>query len=259
VYVASQRPSPDPSGKALAGSLLTHGLVIAAVATSGLWKLNNSTWGDVHASSGSVGVTMVSTIPIPRNEGKTNPLANPTKSIIPEAPAPVKMQKQVEAPVKDAIPVPSRLEKAKKVSPQKESKLVFRPPEEYKPNQVYSNTAQALSSPLYGTKGTGGIDIGPASELGSKFGGYVDLMRDRIAQHWVTADVKALPSQKCTMSFTIARNGTVSNVQISTPSGNYLLDTSAKRAVLDASPLPPLPNEFTKTDATVELGFQLRQ
>ena len=55
MYVASQRPSPDPSGKALAGSLLTHGLVIAAVATSGLWKLNNSTWGDVHASSGSVG------------------------------------------------------------------------------------------------------------------------------------------------------------------------------------------------------------
>jgi TonB family protein len=51
----------------------------------------------------------------------------------------------------------------------------------------------------------------------------------------------------------------VSNVQISQPSGDYLLDTSAKRAVLDANPLPSLPPEFPRNEATVELFFQLRQ
>jgi protein TonB len=136
---------------------------------------------------------------------------------------------------------------------------VFRPPAEYKSNQVYSQTPQALSSPMYGTKGSGGIDVGPASVLGSRFGGYADLVRDKVSQHWVTADLRATPSQVCAVSFTIARDGTVSNVQISHPSGNYLLDTSAKRAVMDANPLPPLPREVPQNDATVELRFQLPQ
>jgi outer membrane biosynthesis protein TonB len=48
-------------------------------------------------------------------------------------------------------------------------------------------------------------------------------------------------------------------VQVSQPSGDYLLDTSAKRAVLDANPLPALPPQFDRNDATVELWFQLKQ
>ena len=95
--------------------------------------------------------------------------------------------------------------------------------------------------------------------LGSRFGAYVDLMRDSISRHWLTADVRATPSQKCAVSFTIARSGSISNVQISQTSGNYLLDTSAKRAVLDANPLPALPREFTQNEATVELWFQVHQ
>jgi protein TonB len=112
---------------------------------------------------------------------------------------------------------------------------------------------------MYSMKGAGGIDIGPQSVLGTRFGAYVDLMRERVAQHWNTADVRALPSQKCGVTFTIARDGSVSNVQVADPSGNYLLDTSAKRAVLDASPLPALPREFPRNDATVELWFQVQK
>jgi protein TonB len=108
-------------------------------------------------------------------------------------------------------------------------------------------------------QGASGIDIGPASVLGNRFGAYVDLMRDRISQHWNTASVHSLPSQRCAVRFTIARNGTVTDVQVSQPSGDYLLDTSAKRAILDANPLPPLPREFERNDATVELWFQLKQ
>ena len=138
------------------------------------------------------------------------------------------------------------------------ARTTYRPPVEYKPNQVYSTTPQAANTPMYGTQGAGGIDLGPASVLGSRFGAYVDLMRDRISQHWNTADVRALPTQKCAVSFTIARNGMVTNVQVSQPSGSYLLDTSARRAILDANPLPALPREFTQNEATVELWFQLK-
>ena len=136
---------------------------------------------------------------------------------------------------------------------------LFRPAEPYKSNQVFSNTPQAANSPLYGMQGAGGIDVGTASDLGSRFGAYEALLRNLISQHWNTANVHSLPAQMCAVSFTIARNGTVTNVQVTHPSGDYLLDTSSKRAVLDANPLPALPAEFPRNDATVELRFQLKQ
>jgi TonB family protein len=233
-------PPREPIRKAFAGSLLSHGIVIGLLTVSGIWKLT-SNWGTEHASSGSVGVGMVKTIPIPQRD------------------APVKAKPVVKEPPKDAIEIPNKFAKQKKVAPRQTSNVLYRPPVEYKSNQLFSNTPQATSSPLYGIQGAGGIDIGPASVLGTRFGAYVDLMRDRISQHWNTADVRALPSQKCAITFTIARNGSVANVQVSQSSGNYLLDTSAKRAVMDANPLPGLPTQFDRNDATVELWFQLRQ
>jgi protein TonB len=232
-------------------------LVVGLVFISGLFHLKDN-WGSPHASSGSIGINVVPTIPIPRPEGPTNPLANDTKSIVPEAPAPVKPQPQVKAPEPNAIPIPDKREKPKKVSPKPQSATLFRP-QQYQSNQVYTRTPQSANSPLYGMKGAGGIDIGPASELGDRFGWYTTLMSDRISQHWDRADVRANPSQKCAVSFTIARSGAVSNVQVTQPSGSYLLDTSAKRAVLDSNPLPALPKEFEKNQVSVEVWFQLRQ
>ena len=256
-YPGSDVPS-DPRGKAFFGSLITHGVVVGLLATSGLFNLAKNNFGTPHASTGSVGVNAVKSIPIPRREGPVNPLANDTESVVPQAPAPVKLQKQVKAPPEKAIPIPDKLEKPKKISPQP-LQTYLKPPEPYKSNQVLSERPQAANSPLYGMQGAGGIDIGPASVLGTRFGAYGDLVRDRVSQRWNTANVHSLPAQKCAISFTIERNGTVTNVQVSQPSGDYLLDTSAKRAVMDANPLPPLPREFERNDATVELWFQLNK
>ena len=250
---------PDPLGKAFAGSVVIHGFVAACLVFSGVWNFTKNNFGSLKASSGSVGVNMVKTIPIPRREAPVNPLANDTKSIVPQAPPePVKPKPQVQTPPEKAIEIPDKIDK-RKVSPKHQPQVVLRHPVEYKDNQIPSHTPQALNNPMYGIQGSGGIDIGPASVLGTRFGAYVDLMRDRISQHWNTANVHSLPAQKCAITFTIARNGMVTNVQVSQPSGDYLLDTSAKRAVLDANPLPALPVQFDRNDATVELWFQLRQ
>lgn len=234
-----------------------HAAVFALLILSGYWKLSKSNWGSEHASTGSVGVEMVQTIPIPRREAPENKLANDTESNVPQAPAPVKMQAQVKAPEPDAIPLPEKVKR--KVSPKVQSSSVYRPAQEYKPNQVYSPTPQAASSKLYGIQGAAGIDIGPASVIGDRFGAYGNLVRNAIAQHWNTADVRALPTQRATIRFNIARNGAVSGVEVSQASGSFLLDISAKRAVLDANPLPPLPAQFEGNQATVELVFQLKQ
>ena len=243
----------EPLGRALIGSIATHAAIVAVFALSGYLNLRD-TWGSAHASSGAVGVGLVPTIPIPRNEGPKNPLANDTDNLAPQEPVEAKPRAKVKAQEPDGIAL---LGKRNKKTP-KAAPMAYKPMQ-YQANQVYSKSGQAASTPMYGMAGSGGIDIGPASVLGNRFGAYVQLMRDRIAQHWTTADVRTSPEQKAAVSFTIARNGTVTNVQVSKPSGNYLLDTSAKRAVIDANPLPALPQQFEKNEATVELWFQLNK
>jgi periplasmic protein TonB len=249
----------DPMGKSFTGSLIAHGIVVALVATSGLFRLTHNQFGTTAATSGSVGVDIVKTIPIPRREGPTNPLANDSTSVVPQAPAPVKLQKQVKAQPEKAIEIPDKTAKPKKLSPKPQITDLFKPPAPYKDNQVFSRTPQALNSPMYGMQGAGGIDVGPASVLGNEYGAYANLVRDRIGQHWNRSNLHSSPDQKCAVTFTIQRNGSVTNVQISQPSGDYLLDTSAKRAILDSDPLPSLPPNFPRNEATVELWFQLRQ
>jgi protein TonB len=254
MYTMSQ---PDPLGKYLAGSLGLHAAVIALLVLAGFWKFTKSSWGSEHVSTGAVGISVVKTIPIPRRDAPENPLANDTESNLPQAPAPVKMQAQVKVPEPKAIPIPEKVQR--KVSPKEESRVKFRPAQAYVPNQLYSQTPQATSSKLYGMQGAAGIDVGPASMLGARCGTYADLMTDRISAKWNRADVNAQPSQMSAVTFTIAQNGTVSNVKLSHPSGSLLLDASAQRAVLDANPLPPITPPCDRTEATVELRFQLKQ
>jgi TonB family protein len=249
-------PQPDPLGKYFAGSLGVHAAIVAALVVSGVWKFTKNTWGSEHASTGSIGVTMVKTIPIPHREAPENPLANDSTSVIPQAPAPVKPTPLVKAPEPKAIPIP---DKTKKVSPREQSRTAFRPPSaDYRPNQVYSRTPQAVSSKDYGIQGSNGIDIGEASTLGFQFGAYVTQMNNQIASKWNRSGVHATSTQRVAITFTIARSGAVSDVKVSHPSGSYDLDISARRAVADANPLRPLPREFNKSEATVELWFQLK-
>ena len=245
----------DGLGRPFAFSLATHAVMGGLLLVSGINLVKP--FGAPKVSSGSVGVGIVQSIPIPRNEGPANPLANDSKSVVPQAPSPVKAAAQLAVPEPDAVALPGRNAK-RKPSPKPVSRAYFKP-EEYRANQVYSATPQAASSKQFGMQGGGGIDIGPASVLGDRFGAYVDLMRSRISGKWNTADVRATPQQKCAVTFTIARDGSVAKVDVSQPSGNYLLDNSARRAVMDASPLPALPAAFPQSTATVELWFQVKQ
>jgi TonB family protein len=107
-------------------------------------------------------------------------------------------------------------------------------------------------------QGNEGIGVGPNSEMGQRFGYYVDLMRQQIARHWSTAGL-ANDSRKAMISFTILKDGTVQDAKIGTSSGIYTLDNASLRAVLDSSPLPPLPQGYEKNSAPVELWFQVKQ
>lgn len=250
----------EPLGKALAGSVFAHAGLVGLVAALTYFHLIDP-WGSPHASGGSVGVTMVKNlIQIPRPEGRVNPLANDTKSIVPQETAPpMKVKPAEKAPDPKAIAIPDRVEKPKKVAQKVAPPAAVYKPQPYQANQLYSKTPQQMSSPMYGMQGAGGIDIGPASVLGSRCGAYVNEMRTLISQHWNQSGVNSLPSQVSAVSFLLARSGAVSNIQIAQPSGSYLLDNSAKRAVIDASPLPALPPQCPGNDVPVTLRFQIQK
>ena len=87
----------EPLGRALLGSIVTHAAIMGAFAFSGFLGVKDR-WGDVHASSGAVGVALTKTIPIPSNEGKPNPLANDTDNLAPQEPAEAKPVVKAKAP-----------------------------------------------------------------------------------------------------------------------------------------------------------------
>lgn len=249
---------PERLRGAFALSIGVHAALAAALAATAFVQVKRTgeLMGDLHPGAG-VAVTAVKTIPIPQRQGEINRLAHPTESEVPQQPLKLREQRpqQVRQPEK-AIELPT--EKPLKLQPKPSNPVQYRPREEYERNQVFSRTPPALVSPQFGLQGGGGVGIGPRAPFGYRFSGYAEQIRDLIASKWNQSGIAAPPSVTAIVTIQIAQNGAVRILDVQT-SGNYALDTSAKRAVLDANPLPPLPPGFPRGDAEVDLLFRLRQ
>src|SRR5437588_5858392 len=106
----------------------------------------------------------------------------------------------------------------------------------------------------------GGIDIpiGSAGVTGIEgdfpYTIYIDRMKTLIGQHWLRP--QAGTGVITTVSFTIDRDGTIRDAKNEIASGNGTFDRAALRAVLEASPLPPLPFGYNGTYLRVHLTFR---
>jgi protein TonB len=253
-------------GKPLAGSLILH-VSFAALVLTGGWITQHRAeqWGSLDGGGmGSVAVNVVARIPLPERSGATNPVANDTESAVPTPPPQPKTQTKAKEPDPDldAIPIKSR-NATKKAAVAASTPNKFRAQQKDMPNQVYSAVGQALVSPSIGLTGGGGVGIGTNSPFGTQFGYYADLLRNKVAQNWRTGDLdpRIRSAPEVIIEFTLQRDGSVvpGSVQIAQRSGNMALDYSAQRAILDASPFPPLPQGFTKSRADIQFVFQLRR
>jgi len=216
-------------------------------------------WGDPKSlGGGAVGITPVNTIPLPAREGRVNPVANDTESQIPSPPKP-QAKPVPKPPEPDAVAIQSRNAK-------KKAAREAQPPQKYsslpdpKPNQVYSNTGQALTSPMFSqAPGGGGVGSGSASPFGGRFGWYEQLLRERVARNWRSQDLDTSIRNRVAVTFEIQRDGSIRNIRVSQTSGNFAMDQSAQRAILQSNPLPALPREFERDVATIEFWFSLQQ
>ena len=253
---------PEQLGKPLAGSLALHVGAVAAVLLFS-WASNrlHETWGDLNSGGpGSVAINVVSKVPLPSRSGTVNPLANDSEFTVPKPPPAAKPQQKASPPEPDAIPLKSRNKPKKPTYMSSSSRDTFRSQPD-RPNQLYSTAGQALVSPMIGQTGSGGVGIGIGSPFGNRFGNYVAILRQKVAENWRTTDVdpRLKTAPPVIVTFVILRDGSVRDVRVAQRSGTTVLDYSAQRAVYDASPFPPLPQGYDGSEARIEFWFELRR
>ena len=108
--------------------------------------------------------------------------------------------------------------------------------------------------------GGGGGDGGGGQGLGGYFphAYYVDLLRNRISSSWYSSLVApGLKGKFVTgVYFIVRRDGEISDLRVERPSGNVSLDLSARRAIENAAPFAPLPNDFSSQYLVVHFEFE---
>ncbi len=116
----------------------------------------------------------------------------------------------------------------------------------------------AMNGPTQGGMGFSGPGGG---DFAGRFPSYVDAVRNRISSNWLqsTVDPTVRWAPRADFSFTVLRDGSVTNVQMLQSSGNRSVDNSALRAIQSSSPMSPLPSNYSGSSVTVEFWFDFRR
>jgi periplasmic protein TonB len=85
---------------------------------------------------------------------------------------------------------------------------------------------------------------------------YLGTMVHRIRQNWNSGRGTTATT---TMTFTIQRDGTITDVRLSRSSGNQMLDFLAERALLAVRQLPPLPDAYPHPSLILDLEFNYQR
>lgn len=242
-------------GKSFAGSVAFHALLGVSL-LGAAWMKAPIQLGDKDGGGmGAVAVTAVSSIRLPDRGGETNPVAVDTKNLAPTPKAQAKPATPFKAPDLKALALQEKYIRRPSTAAEQNK---WREKQEERPNQITSTVGQRMSSPQLQMTGGGGVGVGNNSPFGDQFGAYAETLRNRVAQHWQTSGMDArLPT--VSVIFTLHRDGSVTGIRISSSSGNSTLDISTRRAIMDASPFPPMPPQFPKNNAEIEFVFQLKR
>jgi len=103
--------------------------------------------------------------------------------------------------------------------------------------------------------GTGNINIDTND---FPFAYYLHILRHRIQENWEPPFQQSTASEKinAVVGFRVLRDGKIVDVTLEKSSGRFLYDQAAQRAVYLASPLPPLPDDFSDEQLTVHIEFE---
>ena len=84
---------------------------------------------------------------------------------------------------------------------------------------------------------------------------YITQVREALWTAW-TEKMPSGGSLRCTVRFTINRNGSIKGVSVEKTSGNRLFDNAAESSVHSAAPFAALPDDFYEDRLTVHVEFK---
>ncbi len=109
-----------------------------------------------------------------------------------------------------------------------------------------------LGRPTGVAQGTG---TAASAEGDFPFQWYLTAVQRKIYEQW-TQPLSSAHGQKTVVVFEIARNGEVGRARVEKTSGDTTYDLAALRAVTNANPLPPLPEQYKGAMLRVHFGFE---
>ena len=87
---------------------------------------------------------------------------------------------------------------------------------------------------------------------------YLRQLQAKISERWTPPRGAAAGGERAVVVFEIGRDGQIKEPSVERSSGNAIYDQSALRAIMEASPFPPLPPEFRAPSLRVHFGFEFR-
>jgi protein TonB len=215
---------------------------------------NGAGWGGGGGGS-AIGVTLVSTVPLPANPTQSqNVLANESKGITQSKP-------KVEEKEPDAIEIQGKNSKIKPKKPPAPTKAKPQAAPQEETNQVAFGEGGPVSGP-YGTFAAGGAKGGfgvsdGAGDFGTLYAYYVHIIQEKVSDNWLKYEVDPgiSTAERVYVKFDIARDGHPFNVQVEQSSGVPSLDQSAVRAVQRIDTFGPLPQDYSGKKVSVEFWF----
>ncbi len=148
--------------------------------------------------------------------------------------------------------------------PAKEDKKKPTPPPFSRPGRA---ATPAVSLPSTGdepagTASAGAPGAGGAAGIGSlkldqadfKYPLYIEILARIISTNWFKPALSVQTSP--VVHFQIERDGTITDIRVVTSSGLPFVDRNAQRAVIDSSPLPPLPAEYGGPHLGIQVVFE---
>ena len=246
-------------GRPVAWSLGLHAgfTLLVVLYTVFIGGFRGSGWG-AGGGGDAMGATLVSTVPLPANPAETqNVLATESKGLS-------KSQPRVEEHQPEAIPIPEKNAK-KKPKPVTTATNRKPQPEPEETNQIPYGEGGPVSGPYAqfnagGAKGGFGF-TGGGGDFGSRYAWYVQAVQRKVSENWLKYEVdpNIREANRVYVTFDIARDGHLSNVEIEQSSGVPSLDRSAKYAIQRIDTFGPLPTDYSGNKVSVEFWFDYKR
>ena len=249
----------EPLAGSWIGSAMLHLLLGGGIAAYALFvaHLHKNQWGQM-SSGDAIQASLVSSapsLPLPNVQNPNdNVLATQNPSPAPTLPE----EKTVAAPPLDAIPIAVKQPRQKIAPKEQQNKPPLHPQQPPKQQNVAAYGEAAPSSiPMNAqSASTNNVKV-QNGDFGSRFGWYVDGIKRKVAQNWYSqlANPQASMGHSVVVSFTVHRDGSVSNAQIMQSSGVPSLDMSAIQAVERVDSFGSLPDGYAGSSVSVAYTF----